>query len=238
MTHTIPLAWHSYRDARGTRHRLYIYIGAHEPLWHAYDVAHALGVPRHHLDTTGDFTLPGVEDDTEGPTEGELVPFISSSYVQALAAGQPAFLERMSWILSVIDAGREYRAMRSGRVLRTGDPRPVAQIIDADAETWSIQSAARLLDGDPTISCSREGLFEYLRRLQLLTKDINGAFVPTPASIDSGVLALNSIWVPKSKVAYNRIRITRKGLRYLHSQLGGTAHLTLDAAAPIALVEI
>ena len=64
--------------------------------------------------------------------------------------------------------------------------------------------------------------------------------VATPASstIAGGWLVLNDVYSPRSKIAYNKIRVTRDGILQLQRMLGGVAEIDFDAPAIPTLVEI
>ena len=113
----IPCSWYQYREPGAARSaRVYVTAGD-PPLWHGDDVAAALGV----MPVFDHWTnLPGWEDD-----EGELVPFLTTDQVRALAADVPPFLEFVEETLACMRAGLADRAPSSPT---SSTPRPRTRV--------------------------------------------------------------------------------------------------------------
>lgn len=227
MTDHVRLAWYSYRAPdTPTSDRLLVAVDYADPLWNAYDVCDALEIHRDHIedpDTAPHFTV-----------DGEQTPFIPTDQVRTLAGGQHLFLARVEWILGCVMAARRSPLPRTTARL----PRETVDLVDVRADTFTIALAARILDRDPAITIGRDALFDEIRRLQMVTKDADGAFIPTVESTALGILARNDIWLRSSKIAFNKIRITPAGLEFLHTRLGGTATIDVDAPAAPTLVDV
>lgn len=229
-TERAQLAWYSFRPPieNDSPRRVYIHTQTLDPLWHGLDVLHALDLENVHLVDT--VTLPGVEDE-----DGDPVPFIDTTSVRALAAGRPDFLEWVDESLARIAAGRIPRRIGPGHVSHS--IRDVEPIVDVRATTFSVATAAVLISRDPVLSFGRESLFTAIRELGWVKRD-HDVWVPTDQAITAGWLALNPIWQPRTKISYNKVRVTRDGLLQLHSRLGGTVPPDLDAPATPTLLEV
>ncbi len=197
-------------------------LPALEPLWHGGDVAAALDM----VAVMGDdyVRLPG----------HDLVPFLTTDQVRALTAGDLELTAQVDWIASCITASHSPRNAIVSRINRAVTPEP---LVDDGAETWSVAAAALILSRDPAIAVGRETLVAFLRELGWVTRE-NGIVVPAEHTIDAGTLRRNRVWNPRTKVAYNQVRVTREGLQALHDRLGGYAALALDVHPAPTLLEI
>jgi anti-repressor protein len=102
------------------------------------------------------------------------------------------------------------------------EPSAHAWDVLADAHgDYSVRDAAQILDRDPLISIGQNRLFAKLRELGWI--DANGR--PYQAQVDNGRLVRRptSYTHPHTNepVLTSQVRITVKGLRELHKQLGG-----------------
>lgn len=228
-TERAQLAWYSFRPPieNDSPRRVYIHTQTLEPLWHGLDVLHALDLENVHLVDT--VTLPGVEDE-----DGDLVPFIDTASVRALAVDRPDFLEWVDESLARIAAGRIPRRITA---VTPRGIRDVEPIVDVRASTFSVATAAALISRDPVLSFGRETLFAAIRELAWVKRD-HDAWIPTDQAIAAGWLVLNPIWQPRTKISYNKVRVTRDGILQLHSRLGGTVAPDLDAPATPTLLEV
>lgn len=190
------------------------------PLWHGGDVAAALNM----VDVVADafVHLPG----------WDLVPFLSTEQVQKLVAHDEQLLGQVEWIASCIAAAHAPRPIASTR--RAPAPEP---LVDDSADTWSVAAAALILSRDPAIDVGRETLIAFLRDLGWVHRE-NGVYVPAAHTLDAGSLHHNRTWNPRTKVAYNQVRITRTGLQILHERLGGYATLSLEPTSNPTLLEV
>jgi hypothetical protein len=198
-------------------------------LWHGHDVAAALDI-----DPADMFDIPAHRLNNWETDDGDDVPFYDTDTVLALAAHSPRFLSFIQWVLGCLEAGSRRP------ILITPAPhsgRDVVDIIDVRADTFSVVRAAHLISRDPVLNVGRDALFDTIRELGWVTKH-HDAFIPTATAEAAGMLARNRIWDPRTKVAYNQVRITRAGIHELHRVLGGVTAPDLDAPEPTHLVEV
>jgi hypothetical protein len=228
MTERAQLAWYSFRPLgeNETPRRVYIHTVVAEPLWHGLDVLNALDLDDIELGVY--VTLPGVEDE-----DGDLVPFIGTAAVRALAAERPDFLDWVDESLARITAGRIANRLPS----TSRSPRDVEPIVDVRAETFSIATASNLLNRDPILNFGRESLFAEIRQLGWVKTELS-IWIPTDHALAAGWLLRNQIWDRHKKVSYNQVRITRVGLLELHRRVGGVVPPDLDAPATPTLIEV
>lgn len=98
---------------------------------------------------------------------------------------------------------------------------------------YSVREAAGVLNRDPNISTGERRLFAVLRGLRWLDRTNQ----PYQGQVDNGRLVRKLGTYEDAKtgemVAYTQVRITPKGLRFLHGHLGGVSTLVLaEAGAP------
>lgn len=117
---------------------------------------------------------------------------------------------------------------------------PPARAWSALADTsrdYDVGQAAKILSRDPAIETGRQRLFATLVELGLVFVEHEGkrkSYKPYQKHVDAGRLALRigSRWQhPKTlewEAGAPQLRITAKGLEYLHEKLGGVGALELD----------
>lgn len=122
---------------------------------------------------------------------------------------------------------------------------PPAQAWSALADTkrdYSVGDAAKILSRDPAISTGPNRLFKKLVELGLVyteTEHGRTAYKPMQEHVDAGRLRLRmgGRWQhPRTQeweAGAPQLRITAKGLAYLHKRLGGTGVLDLEADASV-----
>lgn len=128
---------------------------------------------------------------------------------------------------------------------------PPAQAWSTMADTkrdFSVGDAAKILSRDPGISTGEIRLFRSLVSMELIfrAKDERGrpVYKPYQEHVDAGRLALRmgSTWEnPKTlerEAGSPQLRVTAKGLLYLHKRMGGTGALELPADAGTALATV
>ncbi len=128
---------------------------------------------------------------------------------------------------------------------------PPAQAWSTMADTkrdFSVGDAAKILSRDPSISTGEIRLFRSLVAfgLAFIGKDDRGrkVYKPYQEHVDAGRLALRmgSTWEnPKTlerEAGTPQLRITAKGLLYLHKRLGGTGTLVIPAPESTALAPV
>jgi hypothetical protein len=196
------------------------------PLWHGLDIVAALEL---------DFVGRALDESVQVPgweTEDGPVPFITTERVRAIAAGRDRFLEWIDEILNARVASLIPRATRPGTEPLRSVP------ADDTRDTFTVLQAARILSRDPLIDHGRESLVDALQQLRWVVRDSDRILVPDESAIAAGWLVRNDVWIPNSRIAYNKIRVTREGLLELHQRVGGAATLDLDAPATPTLVEV
>lgn len=222
----VPCAWWTWR-CDGETHPIRVYSSGPVMLWRGFDIVDAL-----QLEFTGTILDAGVEVAGWVDDDGTPEPFISTPAARELAAGRPDFL---GFIDRIVENTTALAADAPRRSLR---PDLDHQVADAREGNYILLEAAQILSRDPGIDVGRETLFDALRELRWVHRDRDGANVPTPSAIAAGYLARNDVWVPKSRIAYNKIRVTPDGIRELHRLLGGAVALDLDAQPTPTLVEV
>ena len=95
---------------------------------------------------------------------------------------------------------------------------------------YSVREAAGVLNRDPNISTGERRLFAVLRGLRWLDRTNQ----PYQGQVDTGRLVRKLGTYEDAKtgemVAYTQVRITPKGLKFLHQHLGGVSTLVLAEA--------
>jgi hypothetical protein len=107
-----------------------------------------------------------------------------------------------------------------------------------EGENHSVAKCARILSADPTLSYSRQSLFEALNTRLGWTTRVGDIWVPTDQALKAGYLVRQPALIGPMRTLYPQIRITNSGLEKLHALLGGTAALNLTPPAPLTLVEL
>jgi len=220
-------SWYSWRrtsDDTVVNVRLHIATG--EGLWRGADILAAAS-----LDFPGAAFDRHVE--LEGwETNGTPDPFIRHDVAQELVKHDLAL---SLWLDATVEALRRF--MRP----QVPDPVDLVAIAREQAERrdryFTVTAAAQILCRDPYIRIGRVALLEFLVSLGWVRSE-RDAFVPAPSVIDGGWLILNDVYSPRSKIAYNKIRVTREGILQLQRMLGGVAEIDFDAPAIPTLVEI
>lgn len=124
--------------------------------------------------------------------------------------------------------------------LAVAEPRAAAWNVLADPRRegdFDVGTAAKILDRDPSISIGRNRLFKWMLEHGMTYKANNGRrenYLPYQKHVDAGrlVMRIGSPWKnPKTgaiEVGEPQLRITVKGLGYIHRELGGTAPLDMS----------
>lgn len=99
---------------------------------------------------------------------------------------------------------------------------------------YAVADAAKVLSRDPSIKIGRDRLFTVLRELRwAYRQEIDGRHRAYQRAIEAGRLSElpSSHYHPRTGELIldpPQVRVTVKGLEYLHQHLGGTAQLRLD----------
>ncbi|UFU03472.1 phage antirepressor KilAC domain-containing protein [Ruania suaedae] len=156
---------------------------------------------------------------------GEVLPSVrkTGSYGAPQLTGRELMAHALVEAQSVIEAAER----------RVKELEPSAHSWDtlvADtAGDWSMRDAAQILARDPQIQIGQNRLAKLLRKLRWI--DARG--IPYQAHVDSGRLMAK----PQTRISHRtgervtcdpQVRITLKGLAWLHQHLGGVAELETD----------
>jgi hypothetical protein len=231
----VPYRWTGYGiDVRAFLHE-------HGPLFFALDICRALDitVPASYDRLTGRVVreLPAsrfIEHVDVKDADGLPTPMYAPDEVRRLATDNTEYFTPhfLSWF-------NDLTAQLSGEDLH----RAIDNTIGAEpglleGENHSVAKCARILSADPSLSYSRQSLFEALNsRLAWITR-VGDIWVPTDNALKAGYLVRQHALIGPMRTLYPQIRITPSGLERLHALLGGTAALNLTPPAPLTLVEL
>lgn len=172
----------------------------------------------------------------------DVLPQIRRTGSYAIPAQRPA-LPDITTSAGVLVMAEQFAATARALVAaeqRNAELEPAAkswtQLATANGD-FSVADAAKLLSRDPNIKLGRDRLFTVLRELRwCYRQDIDARHRPYQTAIESGRLSELpcSHYHPRTGELVldpPQVRVTVKGLGWLHQHLGGTAPLAIDGGA-------
>ncbi len=138
--------------------------------------------------------------------------------------------ERTLQALKVARAERAARLEAEARLAITAPKAEAWDVLATADGDLDVASAAKLLSRDPAIQTGQRRLFATLEKLGWIFRSGDGHWTPKQAQIDSKRMSIlpQSHYHPRTGALVldpPQVRITVKGLEYLHRHLGGVARL-------------
>lgn len=152
------------------------------------------------------------------------------------AYGTPALTGRELMAHALIEAQSVIEAAEKRVAELTPSAHSWDTLVADTAGDWSMRDAAQILARDPEIDLGQNRLAKMLRELRW----IDGRGVPYQVQINNGRLMAK----PQTRISHRtgervacdpQVRITLKGLSWLHAHLGGVAELDTDAPRLVAV---
>lgn len=169
-----------------------------------------------------------------GYAENDTDDVYTSAEVRRLALDNPEWFtaQFLDWLYEL-----EHPAGGTVNVALFRQEEPALAEIAA-GRTYSVGRAARLLARDPAIkTIGQQSLFAAMQEHGWISRD-KEIWVPNDHQLRNGNLVRQRQRVQGRKELYPQVRITRDGLKALHSLLGGMAALALDDGPDLTLVDL
>lgn len=129
-------------------------------------------------------------------------------------------------------------AIEAQKRLAVAEPRAIAwTVLASTGRDYDVGTAAKILNRDPSISTGRNRLFAWMLEHGMTFKDNDGRRTlhkPYQKHVDAGRLVLRfgrTFVNPKThgvEAGGPQLRITAKGIAYIHREMGGTAELDVS----------